>query len=76
MEDDMHEVIFESQLLKDGHLYCPKEYAIPKASFKVIVSLPDEIATDSEIELASVVDQSDEFLSQEEVSYYMSLDEK
>ena len=76
MEADMHEVIFESQLLKDGHLYCPKEYAIPKASFKVIVSLPDEIATDSEIELASVVDQSDEFLSQEEVNYYMSLDEK
>jgi DNA/RNA endonuclease G (NUC1) len=76
MEVDMQEVIFESQLLKDGHLYCPKEYAIPKASFKVIVSLPEEIATDSEIELSSVVDQSDEFLSQEELSYYMNLDEK
>jgi len=38
----VHEVVFKSQLLKDGHLYCPKEYAIPKAEFKVIVSLPDE----------------------------------
>ena len=38
----MHEVMFESQLLKDGHLSCPKEYANPKAQFKVIVSLPDE----------------------------------
>lgn len=43
----MQEVIFESQLLKDGHLYCPKEYANPKAQFKVIVSLPDEEVGDS-----------------------------
>lgn len=72
----MHEVIFESQLLKDGHLYCPKEYAKPRARFKVIVSLPDEDASDAEIELASATDHSDEFLSKEEVDYYMSLDEK
>ena len=76
MEVVMHEVVFESQLLKDGHLYCPKEYAKPRARFKVIVSLPDENATDSDIELASVIDQSDEFLSEEEIDYYMSLDEK
>ena len=43
----MHEVIFESQLLKDGHLSCPKEYADPKAQFRVIVSLPDEDTMDS-----------------------------
>lgn len=43
----MHEVIFESQLLKDGHLSCPKEYANPKAQFKVIVSLPGEEPVDS-----------------------------
>jgi hypothetical protein len=42
MEVVVHEVIFESQLLKDGHLSCPREYANPKAQFKVIVSLPDE----------------------------------
>lgn len=72
----MNEVVFDSQLLADGHLYCPKEYATPKAKFKVIVSLPDKNATDSDIEMASVVDQSDDFLSEEEVEYYMSLDEK
>jgi len=76
MEVDMHEIVFESQLLKDGHLYCPKEYAAPSAKFKVIVSLPDEYATDSEIELASVIDNSDEFLSKEELNYYMNLDKE
>lgn len=70
----MNEVIFESQLLKDGHLSCPKEYAMPKAIYKVVVSLPDAIATDSDIEMASVVDQSDEFISDGELSYYMNLD--
>jgi len=76
MEVVMSEVIFESQLLKDGHLYCPKKYATPYAKFKVTVCLPDENAADSDIELAAVADQSDEFLSEEEVNYYMSLDEK
>ena len=37
----MHEIIFQTKLLKDGHLHCPKEYANSKATFKVIVSLPD-----------------------------------
>jgi len=69
----MSEIVFESQLLKDGHLYCPKEYATPRAKFKVIVSIPDEFATDSEIELASAIDNSDESLSKEEVNY-MNLD--
>lgn len=72
----MHEVTFESQLLTDGHLSCPKKYAIPRAKFRVIVSFPDKTATDSEIELASAADHSDEFLSEEELDYYMSLEEK
>lgn len=72
----MHEVIFESQLLKDGHLSCPKKYAMPKAIYKVIVNFPDLTATDSDIEMASVEDQSDEFISEEELNYYMKLDEK
>lgn len=38
----MQEVVFKSQLLKDGHLYCPREYAIPEAEFRVVVSLPKE----------------------------------
>ena len=33
-------------------------------------------ATDSEIELASAVDNSDEYLSEEEINYYMNLEEK
>ncbi|UCH93487.1 MAG: hypothetical protein JSV88_24890 [Candidatus Aminicenantes bacterium] len=72
----MQEIVFDSRLLKDGHLYCPKRYANPGAKFKVIVSLPDEDATDSEIEMAAVVDHSDDFLSKEELDYYLSLDEK
>jgi len=43
----VHEVVFNSQLLEDGHLYCPKQYANAKAEFKVIVSLPDENAVNS-----------------------------
>ena len=69
----MPEVIFESQLLKDGHLYCPKKYATSKARFRVIVSFPDEIATDSEIETASIVDISDDFLTRQELDYYLNL---
>jgi hypothetical protein len=42
MEVVVHEVIFKSRLFKDRHLSCPKEYADPKAQFKVIVSLPDK----------------------------------
>jgi len=38
----MQEVEFKSELLEDGHLYCPKKYAKPKAQFKVIVSLPGD----------------------------------
>jgi hypothetical protein len=36
----------------------------------------DETATDSDIELASVIGQSDEFLSEEEVNDYMKPDEE
>ena len=43
----MKKVVFKSQLVKDGHFYCPKEYANPKAQFKVIVSQPDEEVIDS-----------------------------
>jgi hypothetical protein len=76
MEAHMREILFKSQLLKDGYLYCPKEYATPSAKFRVIVSLPDEYSTDSEIELASGIDNSDELLSEEELDYYMNLDKE
>lgn len=40
----MHEVVFKSQLLEDGHLYCPEKFADPKARFQVTVSLDEEDA--------------------------------
>lgn len=67
------DVVFDSELLKDGHLYCPKEYAKPAARFKVIVSLPDENAPDSEMEMAAAVDNADELLAREENEYYLNL---
>ncbi|NIM14328.1 MAG: hypothetical protein GTO45_20020 [Candidatus Aminicenantes bacterium] len=75
----MQEAVFDSRLLKDGHLYCPKEFAKPEAKFKVIVTLPDkevEDASESDMEMAAAVDNSDDFLSHEELEYYLSLDEK
>ncbi len=75
----MQEAVFDSRLLNDGHLYCPKEFAKPEAKFKVIVTLPDkevEDASESDIEMAAAADNSDDFLSLEELEYYLSLDEK
>jgi hypothetical protein len=72
----MQEIVFDSQLLKDGHLYCPEKYAKPEAIFKVIVSLPESNATDSEIEMAAASDASEEFLSEEELDYYLNLDKE
>lgn len=43
----MQEIVFNTRLLEDGHLYCPDKYAKPKAMYKVIVSLPDEEVTSS-----------------------------
>jgi len=43
----MQEVAFKSELLEDGHLACPREYAKPNAQFKVTVSFPDEESVDS-----------------------------
>ena len=75
MEESMRETIFDTRLLKDGHLFCPKEFAKINAKFKVIVSFPDEDVTESEIECASVTDISNDFLSKEEVKYYLQLGE-
>ncbi len=64
----MQEVIFESKLLKDGHLYCPKNKLSLLSNFKGPL-----YATDSEIEMAAVADQAEEFLSDQELEYYMNL---
>jgi hypothetical protein len=55
----METLAFESKLLPDGHLYCPKELAKKKnAKFKVIVTFEDEKveASNHDIELSAVND--------------------
>ncbi len=71
----MKKALFDSKLLQNGHLYCPEEFAKPDAKYKVIVSLPDEDVTDSDIEIASITDVSEEFLTKDEVEYYLQLEE-
>lgn len=74
----MNTEAFESKLLPDGHLYCPGEFAKKEnAKFKVIVTYEDiKIeATDREIETSSVNDVSEDFLSEEELNYYLNLEE-
>jgi len=67
----MRESVFNSKLLEDGHLYCPKKFAVKDAKFKVIVSIPQDNASDSEIEMASTIDNPDDFLTEEEIKYYL-----
>ena len=69
---------FESMLLPDGHLYCPKEFTKKKnAHFKVIVKFEDSDveASEKDIELSGIMDISHDVLSKEELNYYLSLDE-
>jgi hypothetical protein len=68
----MRDVVFESSLLDDGHLDCPRQYALRNAKFRVIVSLPEE-AGDPEIEAAAALDGSGETLSVKERAYHLGL---
>ena len=72
----MRKEIFESRVLPDGHLYCPKEFQHKKdIRFKVIAFFEEKEgkASDQEIELSAVNDVSDDFLSEEELNYYFNL---
>jgi hypothetical protein len=74
----MNKATFESKLLPDGHLYCPNEFGKKKnAQFMVIVTFEDSEleASEHDTELSAVIDNSTEFLSEEELSYYFSLKE-
>jgi hypothetical protein len=63
-------VSFESKLLPEGHLYCPKEFTKKKnVHFKVIV-----VFDESDIELSAIKDNSIDFLSREELDYYLNLE--
>ncbi len=67
---------FESQLLPEGNLYCPKEFTTSKnARFLVYVVFEDTEATDHEVQMSAIKDISNEFLSQEELQYYLNLEE-
>ncbi len=74
----MKEIVFESKLLPDGHLYCPKKFAKKKnVRFKVTVIFDetDDRVSEQEMEYAAAQDISDDLLSEEEVDYYLNLEE-
>ncbi|MBF0379330.1 MAG: hypothetical protein HQK72_17885 [Desulfamplus sp.] len=74
----MNKATFSTRLLPDGHLYCPEEFAQKKnAIFKVIVLFDETQAEASEhdIELSAINDNSTDFLSKEELSYYLGLED-
>jgi len=69
---------FRSKVLPDGHLYCPDEFIQKKnANFKVIVTFEDvnAEASEHEVELSAINDISEDFLSEEEINYYLNLKE-
>ena len=72
----MKEMVFESKLLPEGHLHCPHEIAQKKnAHFKVIVTFEENEyeASENEIELSAIHDISEDFLSEEEINYYLNM---
>jgi hypothetical protein len=69
----MNEITFDSRLVEDGHLYCPEKYLLKDAKYKVTVYLPEKDTEDTEIDRISVLDDSEEYLSPEEINYYMNL---
>lgn len=77
----MKEIVFESKMLDDGHLYCPKEIKeiaeMKNAQFKVIATFADNEAeaSERELEAAAVHDLSEDYLSEKEVNYYLNLKE-
>ncbi len=74
----MNAIAFESKLLPGGHLYCPKKFTKKKnVKFKVIVVFEETKieASEQDIELSSIKDISNDFLSKKELNYYLNLEE-
>lgn len=71
----MRTATFETRLLPDGHLDCPAEFARKmKARFQVTVTFESEEAADATLESAAAQDAGgDDFLSREEIDYYLGL---
>lgn len=71
----MEKLVFESKVLLDEHLCCPQRLAHKKNDrFKVIVTFEEtEVeASEREIELSAINDVSEDFLSAEELNYYLN----
>jgi hypothetical protein len=72
----MNTLTFESQLLPEGYLYCPAKFHKSNARFHVTVIFEEPTeANNNDIELAAIQDISNDFLSQEELDYYLKLEE-
>jgi hypothetical protein len=67
----MSEIIFDTKLLDNGSLYCPKELSNKEAKYKVIVNLPDNEDFNEDIEKSAAADNSSDFLTKEELEYYL-----
>ncbi|MCP4400840.1 MAG: hypothetical protein GY801_26505 [bacterium] len=71
-------LVFDSQLLPDGHLTCPQEFIRKKnIQFKVLVIFEEATseATVQDIERAAFQDMGSDFLSDEERQYYLDLED-
>ncbi|OQY12978.1 MAG: hypothetical protein B6I31_02150 [Desulfobacteraceae bacterium 4572_19] len=73
----MNTQIFKSKLLPSGHLYCPKEFIKKNVHFKVTVIFEDldVEASKDDIELSNITDISHDVFSNEEINYYLNLEE-
>lgn len=70
----MYELTFNSKLAENGTLVCPKEFLFKNASYKVIVNVYDYDEDALEVENSAILDNSTDFLSKEEVNYYLNLE--
>ena len=74
----IRKLVFDSRLLPDGHLYCPKELIDKKnLQFKVVVSFEIEDDTEingQEIRYTNLNDSPNHVLSEEVLEYYLNLE--
>ena len=68
----MQQIIFDSNLIDNLYLSCPKEYAIRDAKYKVVAFIPEPDEEQKDLELSAANDM-DDFLTEDEVKYYMKL---
>ena len=69
----MFEYTFETTINDDGTLNCPKEFSFKDAQYKVSVTVPDFDDIKYLSEIAALTDTNEDFLSKDELEYYISL---